>query len=65
VLWIWSIFVRLQLRLRLQQVKNSGSGSGSTSDNFPHIIKKNSTIFMVFKKMFHVIKDINDHQKVL
>jgi hypothetical protein len=38
-----SIFGRLQLRLQL--VKNSGSGS--SSDHFAHIIKKNSTIFII------------------
>jgi hypothetical protein len=49
-----SISVRLQLRLRLQLVKNSGSGS--SSENFPHIIKKNSTIFMVLKNFSCFLK---------
>jgi hypothetical protein len=51
-----SIFVRLQLRLQL--VKNSGSGSGSSLDNLPHKIKKNPTIFMVFKKISCFLKTL-------
>jgi hypothetical protein len=59
VLWSRPIFVRLWLQL----VKIPAHGS--SSDHFPNIIKKNSTIFMVSKKILRFFKDINDHQKVL
>jgi hypothetical protein len=45
------------------QVKNSDSGS--SSDHFPHIIYKNSTIFMVSKNIFMFFKAIYGHQQVL